>query len=137
MSLSLSPDGFERLVQRALQRIPRHFKNEMHNLAIIIERAPTRERLAEVGLAPPDTLYGLYEGTPLPERATGTPVEHPDRITLFFGPILEDAVDVDDAEVIVAETLIHECGHYFGLSEEEIEAIEEEYWENRDTHRTD
>ncbi len=131
MSINASPEAFEALVQLALRRIPGRFRQAMQNLAIVVERKPTRERLAEVGLTPPDTLYGLYEGIPLPERTSATAVEHPDRITLFSGPILADAIDVEDAEIIVAETLIHECGHYFGLSEEEIEAIEEEYWENR------
>lgn len=133
MSLTLPPDAFEALVQLALRRIPGRFRRAMQNLAIVVERAPTRERLAEVGVSPPDTLYGLYEGIPLPERTSGMAVEHPDRITLFSGPILADAIDIDDAEIIVAETLIHECGHYFGLSEDEIEAIEEEYWETRDS----
>lgn len=132
VSLTLAPEAFDALVQLALRRIPKSFRKAMQNLAIVVERAPTRERLADVGVTPPDTLYGLYEGIPLPERTSGMAVEHPDRITLFSGPILSDAVDIDDAEVIVAETLIHECGHYFGLSEDEIEAIEEEYWENRD-----
>jgi predicted Zn-dependent protease with MMP-like domain len=133
VSFTVTPEAFEALVQLALRRIPGRFRREMQNLAIVVERAPTRERLAEVGVTPPDTLYGLYEGIPLPERTSGMAVEHPDRITLFSGPILADAVDIDDAEIIVAETLIHECGHYFGLSEDEIEAIEEEYWENRDS----
>lgn len=129
MSASVSPEDFDRLVQRALRRIPRRFKDEMRNLAIVVEPHPSAEQLEDVGIEPPDSLYGLYEGTPLPERSSGMPVEHPDRITLFSGPILEDAVDAEDAEIIVAETLIHECGHYFGLSEEEIEAIEDEYWQ--------
>jgi hypothetical protein len=53
----------------------------------------------------------------------------PDRITLFRGPI-EEECEGDEDEVIVAigETLIHELGHYFGLSEDEIMAIEERYW---------
>jgi predicted Zn-dependent protease with MMP-like domain len=52
----------------------------------------------------------------------------PDRILLFQGPHEREAVDDDDLVISIGETLIHEIGHYFGLSEEEIEHIEEHYW---------
>jgi predicted Zn-dependent protease with MMP-like domain len=52
----------------------------------------------------------------------------PDKITLFQLPIEDASDDEDDVVVAIGETLIHEIGHYFGLSEEEIEAIEEQYW---------
>ena len=56
----------------------------------------------------------------------------PDKITLFQGPIEESATGDDDVVVAIGETLIHEIGHYFGLSEEEIEAIEDQYWHDGD-----
>ena len=52
----------------------------------------------------------------------------PDRITLFQLPIEQDCTDDDDVRAMIGETLIHEVGHYFGLSEEEIEEIESKYW---------
>jgi predicted Zn-dependent protease with MMP-like domain len=52
----------------------------------------------------------------------------PDRITIFQKPIEEDCEDEDEVRAVIGETLIHEVGHYFGLSEEEIEEIEEHYW---------
>ena len=52
----------------------------------------------------------------------------PDRILLFQGPHEREADDEEDLVASIAETLIHEIGHYFGLSEDEIEAIEEQYW---------
>ena len=80
-------------------------------------------------IEPPDTLLGLYQGTPLTERQWGHGNDLPDRIMLFQRPIEEDA-DGDEDEIVVAigETLIHELGHYFGLSEDEIMDIEERYW---------
>ena len=73
---------------------------------------------------PDDTLFGLYQGVPLTERGWGYRNAMPDRITLFQGPIEDACDDEDDVVVAVGETLIHELGHYFGMSEEEIEEIE-------------
>jgi predicted Zn-dependent protease with MMP-like domain len=123
---------FEELVAIALQTIPKRFRDEIHNVAVIVEQQPSAELLAEMEIPPHDTLYGLYQGTPLPER-TWTDVNRlPDRITIYQGPIEEDAEDEEDALGIIAETVIHEFGHYFGLSEEEIEEIEERYWRGDD-----
>ena len=89
-------------------------------------RAP--RLLATMEIEPPDSLYGLYEGTPLPERQWADGNRLPDRITIFQRPIEEDCEDEDEVRAVIGETLIHEVGHYFGLSEEEIEEIEERYW---------
>ena len=77
---------------------------------------------------PPDTLFGLYEGVPLPDRDWGHGNALPDRITLFQVPIEEASRSENDILVTIGETVVHEFGHYFGLTEEEIEAIEERYW---------
>ena len=123
-------DAFERLVVEAVALIPRRFRREMKNLALVVEEAPSRELLAEMDIEPPDSLLGLYQGTPLPERAWAHGNTLPDRITLFQRPIEDDCEGEDEDEVraVIGETLIHEIGHYFGLSEEEIEEIEARYW---------
>jgi len=100
----------------------------MANMAIVVEDDPTPAQLAEVEIEPPDSLYGLYEGIPLPERQWNHGNVLPDKITLFRNPILEDSLDDDDVVVGIGETLIHEVGHYFGLDEDEIMEIEERYW---------
>jgi predicted Zn-dependent protease with MMP-like domain len=100
----------------------------MKNIAIIVEDEPSAELLEEMEIDPPDSLYGLYQGTPLPERTAGWGNTLPDCVTLFQKPIEEDCDDDDDVRMVIGETLIHEVGHYFGLSEEEIEEIEERYW---------
>jgi predicted Zn-dependent protease with MMP-like domain len=100
----------------------------MENIAIVVEDAPTRIQLEDVGIEPPDTLLGLYEGTPLTERGWAHGNSLPDKVTLFQVPIEESSDDTEDVVVAIGETLIHEIGHYFGLSEEEIEDIEERYW---------
>jgi predicted Zn-dependent protease with MMP-like domain len=120
---------FEQLVAEALASIPRRFKKAMHNIAIVVEDEPSPELLEEMEIEPPDTLLGLYQGTPLTERSVsyyGNTL--PDRVLIFQGPHEREAEDEDDLVVAIGETLIHELGHYFGLSEEEIEEIEEKYW---------
>jgi len=119
---------FEKYVAEALASIPQRFRKAMKNIAIVVEDEPSRELLAEMDIEPPDTLLGLYQGTPLTERHWGYGNTLPDRVLIFQGPHERSAEDEDDLIVAIAETLIHEIGHYFGLSEEEIEEIEEKYW---------
>jgi len=120
--------AFERLVREAVALIPTRFRREIRNLALVVESEPSLELLEEMEIAPPDTLYGLYQGTPLTERAWAYGNTLPDRIVIFQRPIEEDCDDEDEIRAVIGETLIHEVGHYFGLSEEEIEEIEERYW---------
>jgi predicted Zn-dependent protease with MMP-like domain len=124
----LTRERFETLVEQALREIPRRFRNAMQNVAVVVEDEPSDELLAELELEPPDTLLGLYQGTPLTERGWGHGNTLPDRISIFQGPI-EDACE-DDEEIrdCIAETVIHEFGHYFGMSEEQIEEIESKFW---------
>lgn len=119
---------FEQLVAEAIELIPARFRREMQNIAVVVEDEPGAELLEEMEIEPPDSLYGLYQGTPLPERTWGYGNTLPDRVTLFRNVIEEDCETEDDVRDCIAETLIHEVGHYFGLSEEEIEEIEERYW---------
>lgn len=122
---------FERRVTDALATIPRRLRAAMKNIAIVVEDEPTDELLREMEIKAPDTLFGLYQGTPLTERHWDYGNALPDRILIFQGPHEREADDEDALIVSIGETLIHEIGHYFGLSEEEIEEIEEKYWRKR------
>jgi predicted Zn-dependent protease with MMP-like domain len=125
----MTRDQFQRLVVEAVALIPKRFRREMKNLALVVEDEPAANLLAEMEIEPPDSLYGLYQGTPLPERHWAHGNALPDRITIFQRPIEEDCEDdEDEIRAVIGETLIHEVGHYFGMSEEQIEEIEERYW---------
>jgi predicted Zn-dependent protease with MMP-like domain len=119
---------FEGHVSHALSTIPKRLRDAMSNVAIVIEDNPSSALLREMDIEPPDTLFGLYQGTPLTERHWDYGNTLPDRIVLFQRPHERAASDEEDLVVSIGETLIHEIGHYFGLSEEEIEEIEERYW---------
>lgn len=128
----LSREEFTRLVEEALTEIPRRFRNEMKNVAVVVEEEPPPHVLEEMEVEPGDSLFGLYQGIPLPERSWSHGNTLPDRISIYQRPIEESCEDHEDIIVCVAETVIHEFGHYFGLSEEEIEEIEEKYWRGED-----
>jgi predicted Zn-dependent protease with MMP-like domain len=119
---------FERLVQEAIATIPRRFRDHMQNIAVVVEDYPSPQQLEEVGLEPDEILLGLYQGTPLTSRGWDYGNTLPDQIVLFQQPIEDECEYEEDVVVVIGETLIHEIGHYFGLSEEEIEEIEERYW---------
>jgi predicted Zn-dependent protease with MMP-like domain len=131
----LQREQFERLVAEALGSIPRRLRDNMQNLVIVVEDEPSRDLLREMDIEPPDTLFGLYQGVPLTERSWGYGNQLPDRILIFQGPHERNAKNADDLVAEIGETLIHEVGHYFGLSEDEIEAIEEQYWRRHEGER--
>jgi predicted Zn-dependent protease with MMP-like domain len=124
----MTRERFTHLVEEALRDIPRRFRKAMRNVAVVVEAEPPPALLEELEIEPPDTLFGLYQGTPLTERGWGFGNALPDRISIYQGPIESECADDDEIRDCVAETVIHEFGHYFGLSEEEIEEIEEKYW---------
>jgi predicted Zn-dependent protease with MMP-like domain len=120
---------FTLLVEEALREIPRRFRAAMKNVAVVVEDEPSREVLEDLEMDPDeDSLFGLYQGTPLPERSWAFGNALPDRISIYQRPIEEACEDDDEIRDCIAETVIHEFGHYFGMSEEEIEEIEEKYW---------
>ncbi len=124
----MTREQFHRLVTEAMQLIPRRFREAMDNVSVVVEDEPNQETLAELGIKPPDTLYGLYQGTPLPERGWDHGNVLPDLITIYQQPIVRDNTDRGEVVRAIGETIIHEFGHYFGLSEDEIEAVETRYW---------
>ncbi len=127
----MTREAFEQLVEEAIKTVPGRFRKAMKNVAVVVEDEPSAALLDEMEIEPPDTLFGLYQGTPLPDRGWGYGNVLPDRIVLFQRPIEDEAESQDDVVVAVGETLIHEIGHYFGMSEEEIEGIEERYWHSQ------
>jgi predicted Zn-dependent protease with MMP-like domain len=121
-------ERFTKLVEDALKEIPKRFRREMRNVAVVVEDEPSQELLDEMEIEPGDTLFGLYQGTPLTERSWAHGNTLPDRISIYQKPTEEACETDDDVRDCVAETVIHEFGHYFGMSEEEIEEIEEKFW---------
>jgi predicted Zn-dependent protease with MMP-like domain len=115
---------FERLVESALRALPPRFRDRMANIAVVVEDWADDDTLAEMGIEPPDTLYGLYRGVDITRRDSGYGNLLPDTIHIYQGPIEEDAADEDDMADLVRDVVIHEVGHYFGLDDETMDEIE-------------
>jgi predicted Zn-dependent protease with MMP-like domain len=124
----MTRERFTGLVEEALHEIPRRFRDAMKNVAVVVEDEPSEDLLDELEMEADDTLFGLYHGTPLPERESNYGNALPDKISIYQLPIEDACEDEEDIRKCVIETVIHEFGHYFGLSEEEIEEIERNYW---------
>jgi predicted Zn-dependent protease with MMP-like domain len=116
---------FEALVERALRTLPRRFKEKIANVAVVVEDWADEETLRELGIEPPDTLYGLYRGIDLTHRDTSYGNVLPDTIHIYQGPIEEDCADLAEMAELVRDTVIHEIGHYFGLDDDTMEGIEQ------------
>ena len=116
---------FEALVEKALRKLPRAFKERIANVAVVVEDWPDDETLDEMGIEPPDTLYGLYRGVDLTQRDSGYGNVLPDTVTIYQGPIEEDCADEAEMAQVVRETVVHEIGHYFGLDDDTMHRIED------------
>ena len=108
---------FVALVERAVDTLPEGFKKKLDNVAMVVEDWPTEEQLRRLRIR--GTLFGLYEGIPQTKRGTGYSGVLPDKITIFQKPIERYALDEADMIRQIQQTVEHEIGHHFGLSEHE------------------
>jgi predicted Zn-dependent protease with MMP-like domain len=122
--IEISRKEFERLVERALRKLPRRFRTRLENIAVVVEDWADEATLDEMGIEPPDTLYGLYRGTDLTRRDLQYGGVLPDVISIYQGPIQEDCETVEEMEELVRDTVAHEVGHYFGLDDDQLSEIE-------------
>lgn len=118
--MRLSRKRFEQLVAEALRGIPPDLRSALDNVEIVVDDWPTEEHLASVDLEPGDTLFGLYQGTPLPERSPLLPYTLPDVITIFQGPLEEACDSEEEMREEIRRTVVHEIAHYFGFDEERL-----------------
>ena len=104
---------FEQLIEQALAELPATFRRRLRNVLMVVEDEPPRPGL-----------LGLYEGRPLTERSSYTPVSMPDRITIYQGPHERAAHSLSELKGMVSETVWHEIGHYFGMNERQAQRAE-------------
>ena len=123
-ALAVTRAEFETLVERALRKLPKRFRQKIANVAVVLEEWADAETLEEMGIEPPDTLYGLYRGVDLTRRDASYGNVLPDTITIYQGPIEEDCADEAEMAALVRDVVIHEVGHYFGLDDARLEELE-------------
>ena len=120
----MKKEQFEHLVEEALAQIPEAFKKYLDNLVVIVEDVPSKEMRSKLGASPFSTILGQYHGVPFKYRGPYYGNIPPDVIIIFQKPIESICRTEKEIRNKVKEVVIHEIGHYFGLSEEELREIE-------------
>lgn len=109
---------FDAVLARAIESLPHEFRQRLQNVVISVQDYASADLLEDAG---EDELLGIYIGTPLTERHLDDSFLLPDQIFLFQGALEEACDTVEELEDEIRATLVHEVGHFFGLSEDEIE----------------
>lgn len=123
--IEISDADFEKLIADVLDELPQKYTHNMNNVAITYEDFPTPEQRQKLALRGNQSLFGLYEGIPLPQRGAGYNLVLPDKITIFKGPASAHAANVTDLKAQIKHTLWHEIAHHFGLGHDRIHELEE------------
>ncbi|KLI62925.1 metallopeptidase family protein [Aurantiacibacter marinus] len=127
IGLAPSAEEMAAMARAALDRLPPAFAEQMGEIVLLVEEWPDAEILADLGLENPFELTGVYEGLPLTERSIEHTGTMPDRVRLFRRPILDEWAERGDETIehLVAHVVVHEIGHHFGLSDDDMHALED------------
>jgi predicted Zn-dependent protease with MMP-like domain len=118
--MKLNNKEFDKIVQRALRRIPDEIRQHLDNILITVQQWPAPDLLEEMGYPPDEPLLGVYWGVPLNERSAAEPPLYPDTIYIFKGPLEEMCESLEELEDEIEITVVHEIAHFIGISEERL-----------------
>ncbi|HXY18059.1 MAG TPA: metallopeptidase family protein [Candidatus Nitrosopolaris sp.] len=121
--VEVTNNQFEEFIQEGIAAIPPLYRQRLQNVAFLLEDEPTPEQRTKLNLYPHETLFGLYEGVPLPQRG-GTTKILPDKITLFKKPLQNASRDLNDLKEAIRHTVWHEVAHYYGLDHKRIHELD-------------
>jgi len=121
--MDVAEDKFEEFLKKAIDNIPPPYDKHLQNVAFIMEDDPTPEQRQKLRLYPNETLFGLYEGVPLPQR-NGTLKLLPDIITIFKNPLRAASRNDKELEYNIGHTVWHEVAHYYGLNHQRIHELD-------------
>jgi len=127
--VEFSEDEFEKYLAEAIDLIPDLYKSRLQNVAFILEDYPTEEQRVKLNLYPNETLFGLYEGVPLPAR-NGSLKLLPDKITIFKHPLMAASRNQADLRQNIGHTVWHEVAHYYGLDHKRIHELDDKRYNN-------
>ena len=113
---------FEALVVRALEGIPDEIGSRLDNVDVVVEDVPSRDQLAGNEIGEGELLLGLYEGIPLTERY-GYGEVLPDKISLFQGSLEALGLSADEMVREIADTVVHEVAHHFGIDDSRLHEL--------------
>ena len=121
MLARMEREEFETLVTEALDELPEQFAKYMENVQVVVEDEPSPDLIRNMGMSPGrDTLFGLYQGVPIDRRGFGFGNHLPDKITIYFLPLLRACRTPDRIRREVRRTVVHEIGHHFGFDDAEL-----------------
>ncbi len=118
--MRLGSREFDGVVRRAIARIPDEIRAHLDNILITVQKRPSREMIAALGLAPDDPPFGVYTGVSLAERSEFNPPLYPDTIFIFQEPLEEACRSIAELEEEIEITVVHEIAHFLGMTEEEL-----------------
>ncbi len=121
--MKLSSREFDKVVRKAIHRIPDEFREHLENIVISVQDRPSRELLEELGLPVDNSLLGIYRGDSLMDRSVTSPPIFPDTIFIFQQPLESMCADMDELEEQIAITVIHEIAHFLGMDEERLREL--------------
>lgn len=122
-----SADDIERMARAAMDALPEMFRAELGDVVLRVEEYADDETLAALGIEHPLDLSGLYHGRPVGEKSSMDSGALPDMITLYRRAILEEWIETRvDLQALVTHVLVHEVGHHFGLSDDDMHRLEQE-----------
>ncbi|WP_168076854.1 metallopeptidase family protein [Caulobacter sp. SSI4214] len=123
-----SLDDFALLAKQAFDALPDGFRQLSGDVVIRVDDFPADEVLDSLGIEDPFELTGLYQGVDLGRRSVLDPAAEPSRIFLYRRPILDEWAERGDVPLgeLISHVLVHEIGHHFGLSDDDIHRIEDE-----------
>jgi predicted Zn-dependent protease with MMP-like domain len=119
----MNEDKFRDLVEKAVVSLPEEYAARLENVDIVIEDWPTRNQSSKARIRHDETLLGLYEGVPITDRTGGYGFVPPDKITIFQKPIELKCRNEREIEAEVRATVIHEIGHFFGISDARLDEL--------------
>jgi predicted Zn-dependent protease with MMP-like domain len=125
---TFAPDAaaLERLGEEAMRRLPEPFREHLTDVVLRVEEFADEQVLGELGLEDPFELTGLYSGRPVGEQSSMISGELPPMIHLYRRPLLDEWVETGvSLEDLITHVIVHEVGHHFGFSDEEMHAIED------------
>ena len=120
MGIKLNENEFDKVVQRAVERIPEEIRKYLVNIVITVEKHPSKHFMEEMQLAENEPLLGLFVGVPLPERSVTNPPLYPDMIYLFQEHLEAMCESFEELEEEIEVTVVHEVAHYIGMTEERL-----------------
>lgn len=115
--MKVSEKEFDRLVKKAIRRIPEEIRQHLDNILVSVQRSASREMLEDLDMDPDEPLLGVYRGVPLTERSVLSPPEFSDTIILFQEPLEEMCDTMEELEEEIEITVVHEIAHAVGIGE--------------------